>query len=304
MKRFISKKSIKLPRYKIYLLKLFLVLILIFIINITLNIYLSKTSKDAILNTFGANSFGNILPNYNLFSKSQLFYNNTYGFDISKDTPTFNDNSNIKDIIVTKPLIYLYNTFQTSKYKNNYYNTYNINPVVTESCLILAEYLKKENISSLVETKSVAEVLKENNIPYTLSYRASRILLEQASSQNSSLKYFFDLQISDSTYKETTATINNKEYAKILFVVGTDNSAYHNNESLAQHLNTLLEEFNPSITRGISLRGGTGYQGVYNQDFNANCLLIQVGGKENTIAEVNRTLKVLSTILSTYLKGE
>ena len=300
MRRFISKKRIKLPRYKIYFLKLIFFFLFILFLNISLNIYLSKTNHQTLLNTFGASSFGNLLPSYNLFTKDKLFYHNVYGF--SPDIPVSNTNSNITDLLVSKPVVYLYNTFQTSKYKNNYYNTYNINPVVTEASLIFQEYLKKEEIPALVELESVAKTLKDNNIPYNLSYRGSRLLLEKAYNNNKSLKYFFDLQISDSNYEDTTISIDNKSYAKILFVVGTDNNAYHDNEVFARNLNDLITKFNPNLTRGISLRGGEGYQGVYNQDFNTNCLLIQVGGHENTIAEVNRTLKVLSAVFSSYLK--
>ena len=44
-----------------------------------------------------------------------------------------------------------------------------------------------------------------------------------------------------------------------------------------------------------------GYQGIYNQDFSDKVMLIQVGGKENTIDEVNRTLEILAEVLSEYM---
>ena len=47
-----------------------------------------------------------------------------------------------------------------------------------------------------------------------------------------------------------------------------------------------------------------GYHGVYNQDFDENVMLLQVGGRKNTIAEVNRTLKIVAGTLAKYIKGE
>ena len=62
----------------------------------------------------------------------------------------------------------------------------------------------------------------------------------------------------------------------------------------------ILETINLLLSRGISLRGGVGYQGVYNQDFSSKGLLIQVGGINNTIDEVNRTMKILAQVIAIY----
>ena len=43
---------------------------------------------------------------------------------------------------------------------------------------------------------------------------------------------------------------------------------------------------------------------VDNQDFSANTLLIYVGGKENKIDEVNRSLYILAQAIYNYLKGD
>ena len=49
---------------------------------------------------------------------------------------------------------------------------------------------------------------------------------------------------------------------------------------------------------------GKGVNGKYNQDFDPNTILIEVGGQYNTIDEVNRSLKVFSRVLWTYLKDK
>ena len=44
--------------------------------------------------------------------------------------------------------------------------------------------------------------------------------------------------------------------------------------------------------------------GVYNQDFSKNCILIEVGSEENTYEEVTNTIEVIGQMLYLYEKGE
>ena len=46
---------------------------------------------------------------------------------------------------------------------------------------------------------------------------------------------------------------------------------------------------------------GVGVNGIYNQDFNKNIILIEVGGQYNYIEEVNNTLKIISQVIYEYL---
>jgi stage II sporulation protein P len=259
------------------------------IINIGVNMFLNSIDKDKLSNSIYSNSFGN------LFKSNNMFYKNVFGLP-------FNDTKvNGK---VEEPIIYLYNTFQTDKYVNPYYSSYSINPVVTQGNLILQEYLKKLNINSLVEKESVAKTLKDNNIEYTLSYKGSRILMEKAKNNNQSLEYFFDIGISEDKRDVTTYVSDKGSFAKILFIVGTDYEAYEENKRFASILNDKLVSINKNISRGISIRGGSGYHGVYNQDFSTKALRIFIGGKENTIDEVNRSLKILASVIADYIKEE
>ena len=290
MKRFITRKKIKVPRYKILYFFTFLIITFMIIINVGVNIFLNSIDKDKLSNSIYSNSFGNIFK-----SNNNLFYENVFGLP-------FNDTKVNGE--VEEPIIYLYNTFQTDKYVNPYYSSYSINPVVTQGNLILQEYLKKLNINSLVEKESVAKTLKDNNIEYTLSYKGSRILMEKAKNNNQSLEYFFDIGISEDKRDVTTYVSDKGSFAKILFIVGTDYEAYEENKRFASILNDKLVSINKNITRGISMRGGNGYHGVYNQDFSTKALRIFIGGKENTIDEVNRSLKIFASILADYIKEE
>lgn len=306
MRHFIAKKRIKVPRYKLYYLLFIFSVLLIVGFNFLLNFFLKTTNQEEFLNVFVGNAFGNVTEYHFSNSSDSYLYQSSFGIPFYYDKPVMGGNDSLDDIVTDdeKEIVYLYNTFQTDKYKSDYFSSYSIGSFVTQASFILSEYLGEHEIGSVVETKSVAKTLKEKYIPYANSYAASRILLESAVEDVPSLTYYFDLQISDYEREATTALIDGVSYAKILFVVGTDNSKYVENQSLAVRFNEILESISPTLSRGVSLRGGAGYQGVYNQDFSPNAILIQVGGVHNTIDEVNRSLKVLAEVIATYIKED
>lgn len=298
MKQFIARKRIKVPKYRIYY---FLLVGFVFFI-VGLNIFVSGVLKSNIGNTFLQLVVGNSFGVFNTWDKANYIYQNTFGFTKQEEEIVSNSFDSIENIVVEekKDIVYIYNTFQTDKYKSNYFHSYSISSYVTQASFMLKEYLASYNIGSVVEEERVAKVLKEKNIVYSNTYAASRILMEEACKNYPDLEIFLDLQISDYAREETTAQVDGKNYAKILFVVGTDNGTYLENQEFATQLNQILESINPSLSRGISLRGGVGYQGVYNQDFSSKGLLIQVGGINNTIDEVNRTMKILAQVIAIY----
>lgn len=203
-----------------------------------------------------------------------------------------------------KPIVYIYNTHQTENYKYEKISSYNIEYSVMFASYILEEYLEHNGINTLVETNLISNILKENSFSYADSYKASRILLEKSFKENNSLKYFIDIHRDSIDYNSTTCDIEGKKYAKILFVIGKDNPNYEKNNELATKLDERLKRINPCISRGIMQKSGKGVNGVYNQDFNHNTILIELGGKDNTIDEVNSTIKILSSVLTEYIKEE
>ena len=303
MKQFVSKKSIRLPRYKIYYFIFVIIIVLAFCFHLFIHFIFNYFDQEKFLPVFIGNSLGN-LSEYSPFNWTDYFYHNVFGMSLSHEQVAGEENGFLESVFIEQlpEVVYLYNTFQTDKYKSNYFSSYSINSFVIQASFILQEYLKEYKIGSIVEEGSMVQVLKEENIPYSNSYAASRILLEKAKEKTPSLKYYFDLQVSDYERDATTVEIDGINYAKILFVVGTDNGNYQENEGFAIRLNTILEEIEPNLSRGVSLRGGVGYQGVYNQDYSGHVLLIQVGGVNNTIDEVNRSLKILAQVLFTYIQ--
>ena len=186
----------------------------------------------------------------------------------------------------TPPIIYLYNTHQTEEYKSSSFIEFSINPTVVMNDYILEDIFNKNGYKTYVEEKSIKEILRKNNWNYSSSYKASRILLEDAIINNPSLKYFIDIHRDSLKRNQTTITIEGKEYAKLLFIVGMENKNYQKNLELTEKINKKLNEQYPNLSKGIYKKSGPGVNGVYNQDFSENTILIEIGGVENTTNEV------------------
>ena len=244
-----------------------------------------------------------IAKNVNVNSKYLEYLTHSYlGMDfeikesidnLSNNTPVFKEEA--------KPIVYLYNTHQTENYQYNKLTGYNIDYSVMFASYILESYLKNYEIESVVETTSMSKVLSENGLKYKDSYKASRILLEKSVINYPTLKYFIDLHRDSSIYEKTTCEFNSQKYAKILFVIGTEHENYVQNKKFAEILNKKLKEVNPCLSRGIIEKSGEGVDGIYNQDFNGNTILLEIGGQYNAIDEANNTLKVLASILYEYI---
>lgn len=303
MRQFISKKRIKVPRYKLYYFLFAVTIFLIFFVNIFLNLFLSRINQDDFLDVLIGNSFGNVLEYQMSGFDQDYIYFNSFGIPLDLDEAVMKENGSISEVVSSdlKEVVYLYNTFQTDKYKSNYFNKYSVGSFVTQASFILSEYLASFGVGSIVEEESVAKIMQDEDIIYTNSYGGSRILLERRKEEVPSLTYFFDLQLSSEERSATTVEIDGASYAKILFVVGTDYGGFEENQKFATRLDELVKSLQSELSRGVSLRGGEGYQGVYNQDFSDTTLLIEVGGVENTIDEVNRSLKVLGQAIAKYI---
>ena len=186
----------------------------------------------------------------------------------------------------TDPLIYLYNTHQTEEYAPTSFAEFSVNPTVVISNYILQDLFQKNGYKSIVEEESISEILKQNSWNYSNSYKASRQLLEKKIIEYPSLKYFVDIHRDSLKKEKTTINISGKDYAKIMFIVGLENPSYQANLELTEKINNKLVDLYPNISKGIYKKGGIGVNGVYNQDFSGNTILIEIGGFENTTSEV------------------
>lgn len=206
--------------------------------------------------------------------------------------------SNVINEVV--PSIYIYNTHQKESYSYNKVNSYNIDNTVLFASFILSTYLD----NSYVEKEDITKLINDNNYTYSDSYKVSRTLMEQRYKENNNLKYFIDLHRDSAIYDYTTCSINETSYAKILFIVGLENPNYENNLSFINKLNNELINVNNCLSRGILKKEGEGVNGVYNQDFSPYVILIEVGGVDNTIDEVDNTLEIFADVFRKVIDSE
>ena len=200
------------------------------------------------------------------------------------------------------PIVYIYNTHQGEKYAYN--KTLNMSYSVLDASYYLQKELLKHGINSIVESGSISDILSTNNWNYAQSYRVSRLYLENVIKKEPDLKYFVDLHRDSVSKKISTTTINDKSYARTMFLLGLENKSYEKNKEILERLESWLNQNYQGLSRGIYEKKGKGVNGVYNQDFSKNCILIEVGSEENTYEEVTNTIEVIGQMLYLYEKGE
>ena len=258
----------------------------------------------------------NKLPNKILYYLSYKYQNNKKINNIDmvslvlkevKFNKAFKENKKeIKKEIVfhdNNPIVYIYNTHSEEEYSYEKNNSYNIIPTVKEANYILESELKKLGINSIIEEKSTTKIVNERNLPYSSSYKVSRELLETKKVEYSTLEYFIDLHRDSVERNITTVEINGKKYARTMFLLGLENPNHEENKKVMETLNNYLDNNYKGLSRGIYEKSGKGVNGVYNQDFNKNVMLIEVGGVDNTIDEVNNSLKIIAECLYNYINS-
>ena len=292
MEKFKSKKI----NFKVVI---FISLLIIFIFS-----YFYLYRDTDILNNY-FNSYFSSDEKYDL--KSRLLYdslNKMVSLSSINNYKDEEDNVIIIDNIVdnnvkfdnSKPIVYIYNTHDTEKYSVPFISDYSVTPTVKMVSYIFKEHLNNEGISTLVENKKIKDYLTKHKLNYYGCYDASRSYIKEAS-KNNDFKILIDLHRDSVKYKQTLYTKDNKKYAKVMFVVTTKHKSYKKNLKFAEYLNSKLNQDYKGLSRGIYKRSDV----IFNQDLNDNAILIELGGVDNQIEELNNTLEILSKIIKEYL---
>ena len=325
-KKFKTKKRKKVFKYIVIILVIYL--IYSFISLVVLNLKIVNNNEDFIKNLLADSNYhllyeersknfiykiSKFISNINVNNPTSIL-ENSFGYKLSNNNVlVHNDNyivdtdSSVEEVInymkekeINKdPLVYIYNTHQTETYSNE--DLGDITPNVLIASYLLKDKLDKLDIPTLVEESNISEFMKINNWNYNSSYKASRFYLMDAKNKYSSIKLFIDLHRDSIEKKNSTVTINKKEYAKVLFVVGKEHDNYEKNLELANKLNEKIKKEYPTLTRGVMEKEGENVNGIYNQDVSENCLLLELGGNENNITEVLNTIDLISEIIKEFI---
>lgn len=295
MKRFVARKSRRITVKFLVLLFLFIFMTL----TIVRYMFISSFEIDS------------VKANYILSSTVRMPKNKLSIFDFGTIDAFLKDNfKNLNKVIIKReaklseniknasalgePLIYIYNTHQTEEYAPGSLKNYNITPTVYMAANILKENLRENGINAIVEDSSLQKGLSERGLNYNGAYTLSYEWLTSAKERYPSVKYFIDLH-RDSVSSSTT--INNYSYAKMMFVIGMNHDNYKKNEELMLKLN----EFLTRGYKGLMREPFYGKNSRYNQHFNENVMLIEIGGPESTISEVSLSVKAFAESLSNLL---
>ena len=128
--------------------------------------------------------------------------------------------------------------------------------------------------------------------------------LENVMKKYNNIDLYIDLHRDAISHDASYININGKDCAKVLFVIGLEYNTYQNNLKIVEQLNNIINNKYPNLSRGIMKKKGYGVNGVYNQDLAPNVILIEIGGHENNIDEVNNTLDLIAEVLREYLNEE
>ena len=199
----------------------------------------------------------------------------------------------------TKKIVYIYNTHETESYSLPFVSDYSITPNVKLASYILKDYLNDLGVESYVQRKSIASYLKKHNLDYKGCYEASRYYMKEEF-KNNDYKILLDIHRDSVKHKYTLYEKNKKKYAKVMFVLTTKHKNYKKNQKFANILNDKLNKKYKGLSRGILKRNDV----IFNQDLRDNAILIELGGVDNTLEEINNTLKVLADIIYEYIKEE
>ena len=242
------------------------------------------------------NKFFNKEINSRFYTKNNISYvsSNKVSNEIKEIDTTIKDEDN-KDKKYN-PIVYIYNTHETEKYKSEFQSDYSITPDVKLASFILKDYLNDFNIDSYVETRSTVEYIKKNNLSYPGTYQASRVYLKDILKK-------YDFKIIIDLHRDSVSPVlkkDNKKYAKIMFVLGMDHKNYKKNLKFTEALDKNLNKTLKGISRGIYKRSNV----VFNQDLLDNAILIEMGGVDNTLEEINNSLYILAIALKEYIIKE
>lgn len=201
-----------------------------------------------------------------------------------------------------EPLVYIYNSHPQEMIGSTFAELAVGEMNVIEFSHSMATIFERHGIPSLVEDRSVVDVLRANDWNFAQSYQASRIFIEERIHQHSTLQFFFDLHRDGIPHELARIDIDGIPYARTLFVIGGDNPVGHEeNYAMALALHDMLEEKRPGISRGVFISSGAYKNGVYNQDVARTLQLIEIGTVETTTEEATNTMEVLAEVLAQYM---
>lgn len=309
-RKFKSKRRIKISK----LFKWIIIIIIIFyIIKFIKNSHISLSMFNPddeyikyILDDCNNYSYPNkkkekLLNVFYEYIKYNFFKNPRYILSTNLNYKLSDNDTSLVSHKVENPSVYIYNSHQKESYSMEYLEDYNIVPNVLMVSYMIKERLKDYNIDTIVEDNDISAYLQDNNMEYYQSYEASRYYLKKVMEKYDNISLFLDVHRDAISHDDSTTLINGLKCARIMFVVGLEHDNYQANFENMNHLNDMIKEKYPNLTRGVLKKEGVNVNGIYNQDLSPNIMLMEIGGNYNNIEEVLNTVDLVAPIIGEYI---
>lgn len=165
----------------------------------------------------------------------------------------------------------------------------------------MSQNLISKGIGVVHDTTNMTQTLHEKGLKSTKAYVVSGDIVQEAvSNQKNDLIYFIDIHRDSARRSITTKNINGKDFARLYFVVGKEHKNYLENLETAKELHNELEKKYPGISRGVFLKTKSEGNGVYNQDISKKAMLVEIGGVDNNLNELDRTVDAFTDVFADY----
>ena len=205
-----------------------------------------------------------------------------------------------------KPQILIYHTHGGETYSNspegNYHSEDKPNSTLEIGAMLTQELASRGR--SIVHNTTYHD-LPDFNSAYTRSLKT----IQSMQAKYGSIDIVIDLhrdgrdfnKISkEEFHKQTTTTIDGKDVAKFLFVVGEKSQNSKRISELAEDITKFAETKYPGITKPVVRKD----YARFNQFTSDNHLLLEVGGNANSIEEAKASIPYIAEIIDEYFKKQ
>ncbi len=216
--------------------------------------------------------------------------------EASKNSEVY-DPSLKKELDQSKPEVLIYHTHNSEGYSEERTSNNEEHNVVGVGTLVAKELEENYGISVIHDKTN-------HSASYEQSYNKSRETVKKYTNEYDDFKMVIDIHrdsVGEHNKKNLTANINGENLAKVMFVTTRNNQYFNDAESLAYRFINKANELFPDILRRQETYKYNRGQNAFNQDFNKNSMLIEVGAEVNTSKEAQATAKYIARLIAEEL---
>ncbi len=254
--------------------------------------------------------FSNNLSWYEVTDEATLNIINKTKYNVSLDD-YLQKQFPIKDAIPDEdPLVLVIHTHGSESYLGNGYDFYSSDETFRsldeEKTVVHIGEVLCDKLEAL-GIKTVHDKTMYDTTDFNRSYNYSREGIKKALAEYPSIRFVIDLHrdsVFDSSGKniKPLTTLNGKECAQLMLVVGTDEGGsnhpnWRDNLTFATHLQQKMNDLYPTLARPINLRSA-----AFNQALTKGSVLLEVGSCGNTVEEAENAILLFAQAYASVIK--